>query len=161
MAAQRRRAAREAAADAQAAAAADGQQRPADLADRYPALQFAATSPQAAAAASSSALLSFTSFPPLTPAAAAARSLALAATAPGSAAGERLLLSRGLLSAKHDSAGRLVSAEAAAGSDWHALEDEQALAAILRRVIPRSRQAELERARRAIVTKAKMREAQH
>ena len=46
------------------------------------------------------------------------------------------------------------------GSDWRAVEDEQAMAAILRRVIPRSRQAELERARRAIILKAKMRQTQ-
>ena len=46
------------------------------------------------------------------------------------------------------------------GSDWRAVEDEQAMAAILRRVVPRSRQAELERARRAIMLKARMRETQ-
>ena len=43
------------------------------------------------------------------------------------------------------------------GTDWRAVEDEQAMAAILRRVVPRSRQAELERARRAIMLKARMR----
>ena len=46
------------------------------------------------------------------------------------------------------------------GSDWRAVEDEQAMAAILRRVVPRSRQAELERARRAIMLKARMRDTQ-
>ena len=46
------------------------------------------------------------------------------------------------------------------GSDWRAVEDEQAMAAILRRVVPRSRQAELERARRAIMLKARMRTTQ-
>ena len=46
------------------------------------------------------------------------------------------------------------------GTDWRAVEDEQAMAAILRRVVPRSRQAELERARRAIMLKARMRATQ-
>ena len=43
------------------------------------------------------------------------------------------------------------------GSDWRAADDEEAMAAILRRVIPRSRQAEIERARRAIIAKHRVR----
>ena len=52
--------------------------------------------------------------------------------------------------------GRGGEVEVVVGSDWRAVEDVEAMTAILRRVIPRSRQAELERARRAITAKAKM-----
>ena len=124
-------------------------------------------------AAASSPFPSFTSFPPLTlpqlvPASSSSSASHFASSAPlealwpsFEAAQPSAFHSRPLLPAKlHATAvvdGMQAAAAEAKGSDWRAADDEEALAAILRRVIPRSRQAELERARRAIITKARMR----
>ena len=119
--------------------------------------------------ASSSSIPSFTSFPPLSlPHLAGTLSFSsvpLDSLWPSfEAAQSSAFHSRPLLAAKSAGGGggsaaadALYGAPDVKGSDWRAAEDEEALASILRRVIPRSRQAELERARRAIMTKAKMR----
>ena len=121
--------------------------------------------PLAASPSASSSFAPFVSFPPLTlpqlvpaphPASSAAQSALSEALYPffsGPPVGTGMIHSRPLLAAKAE-AGAVAEVK---GSDWRAADDEEAMAAILRRVIPRSRQAELERARRAIVTKAKMR----